>query len=472
MISSIGGFIRSPSINSLKNIYRQVEYNCDCKTFWAINTVAFAAFEWYSQPSYSTYQLLNEEMVFPVVALGTGWMLRDDMQPPNNVYYWASSLNLFQYVFGPLKSAICLNLFLAGRTLLCPKLQSIRKVDPVPYKEPHPNLETISSELSVYQKMSSFVFGSSQKLSLEKMMVLLDKHIVGQTNAKKTITQAIYFHFMQIDNVDLPKGNVLLVGPSGSGKTFIVETISKGLDIPMATLDISRVTPEGYLGPKFIDVFHLLLRSADGDVEKASRGIVFIDEIDKQFKEDAKEKSDHGFKNSGQALLNQLLCTLQGCDIHLPPADRNGVPVIINTKNILFIFAGAFHDLTSTIGEGTLTEEQLLSNGVRPEFLGRIGYISQLSQLSRDEVKEIFVHGPKAVVPSWEKTFAHYGYQLKISDRKMNELIDEALTKPTGARGVHFTLRRLLSPLLADIVLKVEKNPLKIFSENLEVIEI
>src|SRR5690606_31286982 len=134
------------------------------------------------------------------------------------------------------------------------------------------------------------------------------------------------------------------------------EVLTQYLNIPVGILDISKVTPEGYIGPKFTDVFHSLLNSANGNVEKASHGIIFIDEVDKQFKANSKGRDYNGFKPPGEDLLNQLLCLLQGCDVVVPGKG------VVNTKNILFVFAGAFHELTSKIPQGSLTDEQLLEN--------------------------------------------------------------------------------------------------------------
>jgi len=312
----------------------------------------------------------------------------------------------------------------------------------------------IPTSSSTFQKVSSLFFGESKKLNMGKMIELLDKNVVGQKHAKETIVQAVYFHFNQEKETVIPKGNVLLVGPSGSGKTFIVETLCKELEIPMATLDISKVTPEGYSGPKIRDVFVSLLAKTGNNVEKASQGIVFFDEIDKQFKADSKDNNLARFNPPGQALLNQLLCILQEGEIVVSEYDNDK---IINTKNILFIFAGAFHDLTNTLEEGTLTDEHLLNGGVRPEFLGRIGYISQLSPLGREDIKKVIRHGPNSVLPAWKQQFAQYGYELLLSEATIDKIVDEAMAKPTGARGIHFTLRRLLSPILAKLVLAKEQ---------------
>lgn len=286
----------------------------------------------------------------------------------------------------------------------------------------------------------------------------LDKYIVGQQHAKEALAQAVYLHYNQDENSQLPKGNILLVGPSGSGKTLLAETLSNYLNIPMATLDISKVTPDGYIGPKFTDVFHSLLTAAGGNVEKASRGIIFIDEIDKQFKADAKNQSERSFVPPGASLLNQLLCLLQGSDVIIPNCDQRGYSGKINTKDILFIFAGAFHELTSKIPSGSLNDEQLLEHGIRPEFLGRIGYISQLNPLSRDEIKTLLTHGPHSITAGWQQLFNKHGYTLVFKESTLNTLVDEALAKPTGARGMHFALRRMLSPQLTKLIMEKETN--------------
>ncbi|MDP1609009.1 MAG: AAA family ATPase [Chlamydiales bacterium] len=292
--------------------------------------------------------------------------------------------------------------------------------------------------------------------TISGLMEHLDKYIIGQQHAKEALAQAVYLHYNQGEDSQLPKGNILLVGPSGSGKTLLAETLSSYLNIPMAMLDISKVTPDGYIGPKFTDVFHSLLNAAGGNIEKASRGIIFIDEIDKQFKADAKNQSERSFVPPGASLLNQLLCLLQGSDVIIPTFDQRGYSGKINTKDILFIFAGAFHELTSKIPSGSLNDEQLLEHGIRPEFLGRIGYISQLNPLSRDEIKTLLTHGPHSITAGWQQLFNKHGYTLVFKESTLNTLVDEALAKPTGARGMHFALRRMLSPQLTKLIMEKE----------------
>lgn len=308
-------------------------------------------------------------------------------------------------------------------------------------------------------------------LTMTGMKAVLDEYIVGQDAAKQTIIEAIFFHQQSNgkDNpVKLPKGNILLIGPSGSGKTFIVETIARYLKIPMATMDLSRVTREGYIGPKISEIFVSLIDSANGDVEKASRGIVFFDEADKIFEDAVNGKNDI----TGLAIQNQLLCMLQGDTIRVGQNRYDEGGHTLKTENILFILAGAFHKQTMASQGKLLDDEQLIAGGMRPEFLGRIGYISQLSALTHDQIKQIVKHGPNSVLTAWKKQFEKFGFNLVMKEETLDQIVTNAMQKQTGARGLQYEVRTKLSKLLATLIMEQENSGISPTPGELKRIEV
>ncbi|MDP1608054.1 MAG: AAA family ATPase [Chlamydiales bacterium] len=309
------------------------------------------------------------------------------------------------------------------------------------------------------------------KLTMTGMKAALDEYIVGQDAAKQTIIEAIFFHqhsHGKGDQTKLCKGNVLLIGPSGSGKTFIVETIARYLQIPVGTLDLSRVTREGYIGPKISEVFISLLDSANGDIEKASRGIVFFDETDKIFEDAMMGKNEI----TGFSIQNQLLCMLQGDTIRVGEDKYGQGGTFLKTQDILFIFAGAFHKQTIASEGKQLDDEQLIAGGVRPEFLGRIGYISQLTALTGDQIKKILTHGPNAVLTHWKKNFEDFGFALILKEETLDKIVTNAMSKQTGARGLHYELRSMLSKLLGSLIIEQEKSKTSPIPGKLKQVEV
>lgn len=285
---------------------------------------------------------------------------------------------------------------------------------------------------------------------LKEIKEILNQYVVGQQEAKDTITNAIYLHFCQQtdeqgNQFTLPKSNVLLIGPSGTGKTLIMDVLSKKLNIPMATLDAARVTREGIIGSKTSDAILSLLEQTKGNVKKAEHGIIFLDEIDKVFND---SKNIMSTEVGGKAIQNQLLSMLQGNDVTVT---YNKEQKTVNTKNILFVMAGAFTPLTSK-RNAQINDQNLLNAGMTPEFLGRIGYISQLHPLTPEELKETLTHGPDAMLNSWEKMFQIHGAQLTISPKTIATLVANAKVKATGTRGLQFELRKLLTPHLTKAI--------------------
>ena len=261
-----------------------------------------------------------------------------------------------------------------------------------------------------------------------KLKASLDEFVIGQDHAKKVISVAVYNHYKRVatgtqDDIEIEKSNILLIGPTGSGKTYLVKTLAKLLDVPLAIADATSLTEAGYIGDDIESVISKLLAAADNDVEKAERGIVFIDEIDKI----AKKKDTHHRDVSGESVQQGLLKLLEGAEVEVPvgASSKNAmVPLTtVNTRNILFICGGAFPDLENVIKErlnqkssmgfqadlkdkydkepnllSKVTVEDLRTFGMIPEFLGRLPIICTLGRLDKDMLVRILKEPKNAIL--------------------------------------------------------------------------
>lgn len=292
---------------------------------------------------------------------------------------------------------------------------------------------------------------------LNDLKAHLHKKIIGQTSAKNTVAEAIYLHYLrqkQGDTTALSKANVLLMGPSGTGKTLIIEEISKKIDIPMATLDASKLTREGIVGLKAEDAILSLLQQARGNVKKAEKGIIFLDEIDKVF-EDSNAPSHLSVGVAGKSIQNQLLRMLQGDVVHVEYGSKTKV---VNTKNILFVMAGAFSNLIQQGMPDVMDDHLLIKAGISPEFLGRIGYIASTFRLTEDELVQALTHGPDSPLAQWQSIFKQHGKMLKLSQETSTKIVENALNNATGVRGLINQLRAHLTPYLAHLVQNSEND--------------
>ncbi|MBO5241092.1 MAG: ATP-dependent Clp protease ATP-binding subunit ClpX [Lachnospiraceae bacterium] len=317
-----------------------------------------------------------------------------------------------------------------------------------------------------------------------KIKAQLDEYVVGQDQAKKVISVAVYNHYKRVatqtmDEIEIEKSNMLMIGPTGCGKTYLVKTLAKLLDVPLAITDATSLTEAGYIGDDIESVVSKLLAAADNDVERAEMGIIFIDEIDKI----AKKKETTSRDVSGESVQQGMLKLLEGAEVEVPVGanSKNAmVPLTtINTRNILFICGGAFPDLdeiikqrlrkkTSIGYEAELKDqfdkdkdivkqvaiEDLKKFGMIPEFLGRLPIIYTLDPLDKDMYIKILKEPKNAILKQYQKLLALDEVDLQFDDGALSAIADKAMKKDTGARA----LRAIIEEFMLDIMYEIPKD--------------
>lgn len=318
-----------------------------------------------------------------------------------------------------------------------------------------------------------------------KIKEKLDEYVVGQEYAKKVISVGVYNHYKRVaaecnDNaVEIEKSNMLMIGPTGCGKTYLVRTLARILDVPLAIADATSLTEAGYIGDDIESVISKLLAAADNDVDKAEMGIVFIDEIDKI----AKKKNAHARDVSGESVQQGLLKLLEGSEVEVPVGanSKNAmVPLTtINTKNILFICGGAFPDLEEVIKERlnkqasigfiadlkdkydnsndimkNVTIEDLRTYGMIPEFLGRLPVLFTLDGLTEEMLAKVLKEPRNAILKQYERLLKLDEVKLEFTDEAILSIARKALEKKTGARA----LRSILEEYMLDIMYEIPKD--------------
>lgn len=317
-----------------------------------------------------------------------------------------------------------------------------------------------------------------------KIKAGLDEYIIGQEHAKKVVSVAAYNHYKRIssnapDGIEIEKSNMLMIGPTGCGKTYLVKTLAKLLDVPLAITDATSLTEAGYIGDDVESVISKLLQAAGNNVKKAERGIVFIDEIDKI----AKKQNTNSRDVSGESVQQGLLKLLEGSDVEVPvgASSKNAmVPLkTINTENILFICGGAFPDLDKIIkarlnkqtsigfkadlkdkhdGDINILQkvnlDDLREYGMLPEFLGRLPILFTLEGLDRDMMVEVLKEPKNAILKQYQSLLAMDEVDLIFEPDALYEIADKALEKKTGARA----LRAILEESMLDIMYEIPKD--------------
>ena len=317
-----------------------------------------------------------------------------------------------------------------------------------------------------------------------KIKESLDDYVIGQEYAKKVISVAVYNHYKRIatgtmDDIEIEKSNMLMIGPTGCGKTYLVKTLARLLDVPLAIADATSLTEAGYIGDDIESVISRLLAAADNDVERAEQGIVFIDEIDKI----AKKKNATQRDVSGESVQQGMLKLLEGSEVEVPVGATNKNAMLpmatVNTKNILFICGGAFPGLEDIIKErlnkqasigffadlkdkydndpnliSKVTVDDLRSFGMIPEFIGRLPVIFTLQGLTKEMLVKILREPKNAIVSQYQKLLALDEVELTFDDEALEAIAERALAKKTGARA----LRAILEEIMLDIMYEIPKD--------------
>ena len=346
--------------------------------------------------------------------------------------------------------------------------------------------EIIENEYYEDENESYTLAGLEKIPSPREIKDILDQYVIGQDEAKKTLSVAVYNHYKRVltdndtdDGVEIEKSNMLMIGPTGSGKTFLVKTLARILQVPLAITDATSLTEAGYIGDDVESVLSKLLAAADNDVEKAEHGIIFIDEIDKI----AKKRNTNSRDVSGESVQQGMLKLLEGSDVEVPVGATNKnamVPMTtVNTRNILFICGGAFPELDkviknrltkqSSIGFNAqlsdefdkdenilqkVTTEDLREFGMIPEFLGRLPVVFALQAMTEEMLKKVLTQPKNAIIKQYQKLLALDEVNLVFDDEAVTAIAKKAVEKKTGARA----LRAIIEEFMLDIMYEIPKD--------------